>query len=51
MRDRCWKAAGCAPCADHLGLITCPIRGSNELTDKGRAIAEAHKQGDRGGRR
>ncbi len=44
LRDRCWKPSGCAPCADHLGLISCPTRGSNLLTDKGREVALAQKR-------
>ena len=44
MRDRCWKVPGCAPCAEHLALVTTPKRGVYRLTDKGRAITEAQKQ-------
>ena len=36
---------GCAPCADHLGLISCVTRGINVLTEKGRVIALAQKLG------
>jgi hypothetical protein len=44
LRDRCWKPSGCAPCADHLGLISCPTRGINLLTEKGREIAMAQAE-------
>jgi hypothetical protein len=46
LRDRCSRPSGCAPCADHLGLISCPTRGSNRLTDKGREIALAQRRGN-----